>query len=259
MNLLSLLDSHAHLTDPSLWDQKDPLLENAKKAHVDYIVNIATDLFSLEKSLSLSSSNPNVATAASTTPHDVEKEGENNFPTFQQAAKAKKLCAIGETGLDYFYLHSSKEKQKAFFIRYLHLAEEYNLPIILHCREAFSDLFEILTSEYTSSLAILHCFSGTMHDAEKALSKGYFLSFSGVITYPKNSSLREVVKETPLHQMLLETDAPYLPPQSYRGKKNEPSYIVETAKEVSRIKNLPLEEIASKTTKNGKKLFFPIS
>lgn len=197
-----------------------------------------------------------VKNAGATTPHDVEKEGEEVFPIFEEAAKGKLLKAVGETGLEYYYKELDRNVQKRFLVRYLHLAAECKLPVIFHCREAFADLFSIVDAEYPKKApAILHCFTGNMKEAEGVLERGWHLSLSGIVTFKKSVILQEVAKMVPLDQLLIETDAPYLAPQSKRGKQNEPAYVVETAEFIAREKNIPLELLAEKTTQNAYNLF----
>lgn len=254
-----LIDSHAHLTSSLLFEQVDPVLERAQQAGVGAIVNICTDLLSLERGLELSQRYPWVYQAAATTPHDVEKEGEAVFEQIAATARRGKLQAVGETGLDYYYEHSSREVQKDFLRRYLHLALECQLPIVIHCREAFRDFFEILDAEYTVNgkhlPGVLHCFTGTMDEAEQVIKRGWMLSLSGIVTFKKSIELQHVAKVVPLEQLLIETDAPYLAPQSHRGKQNEPSFIVETARFIASLRQIPFEEVARATKRNAAHLF----
>jgi TatD DNase family protein len=252
-------DSHAHLTSSVVFNQVDELIEHAQHAGVNRIVNICTDLLTLERGLILSKKYPWIYQAAATTPHDVEKEGEAVFETMATAARTGHLKAIGETGLDYFYEHSNRAIQQQFLRRYLHLALECQLPTVIHCREAFADFFEILDSEYQQNghyaPGVLHCFTGTMQEAEEVIKRGWMLSLSGIVTFKKSLELQEVAKEVPLNQLLIETDTPYLAPQAYRGKTNEPAYLVETARFIAKIKNITLEEVAQATSSNASLLF----
>ena len=197
-----------------------------------------------------------VSNAGATTPHDVEKEGEAFFSAFEKAALEGKLVAVGETGLDYYYEHSKKEMQQEFFIKYMELARRAKLPLIIHCRDAFDDFFDLVDAHYPEKKAgVLHCFTGTVRDAEKLIERDWYLSFSGIITFKKSEELREVVSITPLEQMFIETDAPYLAPQSRRGKVNEPSYVIETAEMIAKVKNLSLTEVQQKTFSNAQSFF----
>lgn len=251
---MKLFDSHAHLSSDTLSKDIDGIMKRAKEANVSHILNICTDKETLKKGLELHEKYPNILNAGSTTPHDVEKEGEVCFPLFEEAARAKKLVAIGETGLDYFYEHSPKKLQQKFLVQYLQLARELNLPVIFHCREAFTDLFSIVDQEYPKNApAILHCFTGTLKEAEEVLSRGWYLSLSGIVTFKKSEALKEVARMVPLSQLLIETDSPYLSPQSKRGKMNEPSYLLETAALIALEKEISIEEVAKNTHANTKK------
>lgn len=245
------IDSHAHLTSERLLLEADEVMERAVKASLRAVINICTDLPSLQAGLTLSQRYPQVYNAGATTPHDVEREGEVNFEAFASCARNKKFIAVGETGLDYYYEHSPKEKQKHFLTQYLHLATECNLPVIIHCRDAFQDLFSILDKEYPKGKGILHCFTGTLDEAKEVVNRNFFLSLSGIVTFKKSIQLKEVAKWVPLENLLIETDSPYLAPEKHRGKMNEPAFLPEIAKVIAEIKGLSLEEVAQKTTENA--------
>ncbi|GAB4187091.1 MAG: TatD family hydrolase [Simkaniaceae bacterium] len=250
------IDSHAHLTFGDDIAQIHEIIKRARDAQVDHIINICTDEPTLQRGLQLSRQYPWIFNTGATTPHDVKEEGEKNFPLFEKAAKEGRLVAVGETGLDYYYEHSDRELQKYFLKQYLQLAVSCNLPVIFHCREAFADLFSVCDSHYAKEgKAILHCFTGTLEEAQEVLKRGWYLSFSGIVTFKKSQALREVVRQVPLEQMLIETDSPYLAPQSKRGKPNEPGYISETAEMIAKIKQKDLQEVAAITSENAKNVF----
>ena len=255
-----MIDSHAHLTDNKVFDQVDAILSRAKLAGLINIFNICTDDITLKRGLELKKSYPWVYNIAATPPHDVEADGERLFSFMAQHAREKQLAAIGETGLDYYYHRQTEDLQKKIFRRYLELALECQLPVVIHCREAFKDFFEIIDKDYTVNgrhiPGVLHCFTGTAEEAEELLKRGWYLSFSGIVTYPKSEHLREVVKIVPLDQMLIETDAPYLAPQSKRKNPfNEPSFLTETAATIASIKEISLDEVAKVTAQNAKNIF----
>ncbi|MBU6382726.1 MAG: TatD family hydrolase [Verrucomicrobia bacterium] len=249
-------DSHAHLSSPETLPLIDGIMQRAKMAHVTQILNICTDPLTLKEGLELEKKFPNIRNAGATTPHDVEKEGEEVFPLFRDAAQAGQLAAVGETGLEYFYKELNRKTQQKFLIRYLHLAQECKLPVIFHCREAFADLFSIADAEYAKGApAILHCFTGTLQEAEEVFARGWHLSFSGIVTFKKSDILREVAKMAPLSQLLIETDTPYLAPQSKRGRPNEPSFLPETAQIVAKARGISVETLAQATFENARALF----
>ena len=165
------------------------------------------------------------------------------------------LCAIGETGLDYYYEHSNRCLQQEFLIRYLRLATECQLPVIFHCRDAFADLFAIADREKLGSRAILHCFTGTAQEAKEVVKRGWMISFSGIVTFRKSEALRETAKSIPLEHLLIETDTPYLAPQSHRGQMNEPSFVVETAACLAALQGISLEALSEVLKNNVQRLF----
>ncbi len=251
--MISYIDSHAHITAASLEGEEEAILLRAKERGIKGILNICTDRKSLERGLQLSKQFPWLYHAGATTPHDVEKTGEKDFSFFQEAAKNKRIVAIGETGLDYHYLHSPKDIQQKHLIQYLTLATKFNLPIIFHCRDAFSDLFSICDTHYRGK-AVLHCFTGTVKEAEEVLTRGWYLSLSGIVTFKKCGELKEVAKKVPLHQLLVETDTPYLAPGKYRGKINEPAFLPLIVEVIAEIKGIDVSEVAFVTSKNVKDL-----
>lgn len=226
---MKFIDSHAHLTSPQTFPDLEGILKRARDADVSAIINICTDEDTLNKGLELAEAHPWIYNTASTTPHDVKKEGEALFPIMAKAARAGKLVAVGETGLDYHYMHSPRDMQQQFLKDYLHLALECSLPVVIHCREAFADFFRILDEEYLvngkHAPGVLHCFTGTVAEAREVIERDWYLSLSGIVTFKRSDELREVAKIVPLEQLLIETDTPYLAPQSKRGKINEPSYL----------------------------------
>ena len=249
-----LIDSHAHLTSSEVLPHLSEMLERAQSAHISHILNICTDAKSLNEGILLSQKSHLVKNAGATTPHDVKILGDREFPLFAQAAREGKLAAIGETGLDYYYEDSPKSLQKKFLEKYLALAQETELHVIFHCREAFDDLFSISDQAYQGH-PLLHCFTGSMQDAKEVLKRGWYVSFSGIVTFKKSEALREIVKIVPLSQLLIETDTPYLAPQSKRGHLNEPSFLQETAACLAQIKEISIELLSKAISDNAKKLF----
>jgi TatD DNase family protein len=249
------VDSHAHLTGDDLYLEAETLLERAHLAGVSHVVNICTDAPSLEKGLKLAAKYPSLRNTGAVTPHDVDEIGERDFPLFEAAARSGKLSAVGETGLDYYNSIADRNVQAQFFKRYLMLAQECNLPIVIHCREAFNDLFAILDKQMPSKRGVFHCFTGTMAEAKEALVRGFYISLSGIVTFKKSLDLQEIAKSIPLENLLIETDSPYLAPQAKRGKRNEPAFVVEVAEKIAELKGLTLQQVAQQTTKNAMELF----
>ena len=175
----------------------------------------------------------------------------------EQLAQRPKVIAWGEIGLDYFYDHSPREVQASVFRSQMELANAAKLPIIIHCRDAWDDCLAQLEQLWTPTAlgGILHCFTGTLDHAKRGLDLGFHISFAGNSTYPKTQHLRDIAKEIPLDRILIETDSPYLAPQPYRGKRNEPAYVAEVAKTLAAVRNLPPEEFAAATAANFRRLF----
>ncbi|MGR3911981.1 MAG: TatD family hydrolase [Candidatus Rhabdochlamydia sp.] len=249
------IDTHAHLTLGSFDDQLEEIIKRALDCRIEHIVNICTDQKSLNKGLELSKQYPWIVNTAAATPHDVVEIGDAFFEEVSFHAKEGNLRAIGETGLDYYSSTASKEIQAVHLKQYLMLAKECSLPLIFHCREAFDDLFKIVDEKREKVKAILHCFTGTHDEAKECLKRGWLLSISGIVTFKNAKALQHVIKETPLESLVIETDAPYLAPQSKRGQVNEPSYVIETAQMIADLKNIPIEEVARVTTHNAHQFF----
>lgn len=253
------IDSHAHLTSQQLVSAADLLALRGQQAGVEAIINICTDLDSLEQGIALAQRCPWVYNSAATTPHDVATEGEAAFGAMAAAARAGQLVAVGETGLDYHYDYAPQPLQRHFLQRYLLLALECQLPVVIHCREAFSDLFSILDAHYivdgVHAPGVLHCFTGTIAEAEELVARGWYISFSGIVTFKKSELLRATAAALPLSHLLIETDAPYLAPQSHRGKPNEPAYVVEVAETLAVVKGLSCAAVAAATSANTRSLF----
>lgn len=250
----ALIDSHSHLTFSDNLSEIEGMITKAKHANVSKIINVCTDLKSLQIAETVINRHPEIYIAAGISPNDVEKDNAAFYSLIEKYAKAKKIVAVGEIGLDYYYHKQSKEIQISFLKKQIELAIEYKLPVIIHCREAFEDLFKVC-EPYPSFKAVLHCFTGSLDEAKKVLQIGWYLSFSGIVTFKNSIELQKVAEQTPLEKMLIETDSPFLAPQIHRGKKNEPAYVVEVAKEIARLKNIDLEKVISTTAHNATELF----
>ena len=224
-NKISWTDTHAHISISPLIENIETIIQNAKEAHVNKICNICCDKKALIEGLKISKAHSNVFLIAAPSPHDVEKDYSSFKSLIEKCAREKKLIAIGETGLDYHYFHASKEKQKEALILFCQIAKKYSLPLIIHCRDAFTDLFNILDKHFSKGKVLLHCFTGTQEEANQALFRGWYISFSGIVTFKKSSLLQEVLSNMPLDRLLIETDSPYLAPEGKRGNVNEPANV----------------------------------
>ncbi len=248
--MLRYIDTHAHLTSDELYEDIDALLNRAEKEGMRAAINICTEEEQLTLSSHLESRFPHtIFSAAGVHPHDADKQ----TPFFSTIAKSTdKLVAIGETGLDYHYSFATKKGQQDSLLEHVALAKTSSKPLIIHCREAFSDLFCLVPQDMP---AVVHCFTGSMEEAKKSLDCNWMLSFSGVLTFKKSEELRNIARYVPLERMLIETDAPYLAPQTKRGKRNEPSFLPETLLALSAIKGLSSEITATTLYHNSIRFF----
>ena len=253
---MSFIDAHAHLTSEEGKDLR-PLLERAQAASVASIINVCTSLNDLHRGLKLSSTTPKIYTTAAQTPHDAATFDEPFFVEVEKSVKS--LVAIGEIGLDYHYDLAPRESQKQLFSRYLELAVKCKLPIVIHCREAFNDLEEMILHASRDLGVMLHCFTGTKDEAKRALNHGWYVSLSGIVTFPKSLELQEVARYLPEDRLLLETDSPYLAPQGFRGKVNEPGFLPVTAKYVADLRQVSIDQLAHATSENVRRLFHGVS
>jgi TatD DNase family protein len=253
------IDTHAHLTFPEFELDLPEVIERAKKARVEAIINIALDDEAVKKSLQLSKDYPDyIFTGAGLHPHEASQWNDSTYEKFSSLAKEHKLIAIGETGLDYHYKLSPADLQKKVFRSFLQMAQELDLPAVIHSREAARDTIDIIREENKGKLkGVLHCFAGDMELGRAALEMGFYISFTNNITYPKADLIRAAAKEIPLDRIMIETDCPFLSPQVFRGQRNEPSYVVKVAEKIAEIKGSTVEDVALATTGNARRLFFP--
>ncbi len=250
-----LIDSHCHLQMEAFAGDLDQVLERARVNSVRYVVVPGSDRKDNERGLVLAERRPELYVACGIHPHDASAFDQTLASSLAEWLEHPKAVAVGETGLDYHYMNSPKDVQVAVFEQHLDLAEERNLPVVIHSREAGTDTLDILEARRGRLHGVLHCFSGDVNMAHAILDLGYYISIAGPVTYPKAVDLRQVVLETPIERLLIETDAPYLAPVPYRGKRNEPAHLVHTALEVSRLKGLHPEDVARITSLNARRLF----
>ncbi len=250
----SLIDTHCHLEMDDFDPDRDEIIKRAKDVGIEAIITIGSDLESNIKGLKLCVQYDLIYLSMGIHPHDATDFSEDIYLKLREWASQDKVVAIGETGLDYHYENSPREIQKDVFRRHLTLAKETGLPIIIHSREAKKDTLEIIR-EAGVYRGVLHCFSGDLEMAEKAMAMGFYISLAGPVTFKNAKKPKEIAKAIPDDYLLIETDAPYLSPEPFRGKRNEPSYLVQTAKIIAELRNITLEDIARITTLNAKRLF----
>jgi TatD DNase family protein len=254
------VDSHAHLDGPEFDADRDQVIERAAAAGVSSILNVGTgDPHSgaFERAVELGSKNERIYTAIGTHPHDARLYDDLAEEKIKTLIQTERVIAWGEIGLDFHYDNSPRDVQVEVFKRQLRAAREYELPVVIHTREAEPKTIEILQSDYAGAerRGVFHCFSGSMELARRALELDFMISFSGIVTFKKAEELREVAKQVPLDHLLIETDCPYLTPIPYRGKRNEPSYVVEVARCLAGIHRVDIAEIARLTTENFHRFF----
>ena len=253
-----ITDSHCHLDYPNLYNQLTEVVKRADFHRVKYLLTICTTLESFERIKLIITKYKNIYGTFGIHPHESEKypQVDSKF-ILNIKNKHNKIIGIGETGLDFYYNYSEKEIQKKSFIEHISAASQLNIPIIVHSRNAEVDTYEILKSESKNSnlKVLIHCFTGSRDFAKKLIDLNFYISVSGIITFKKSIELADTVSSIPMENLLVETDSPYLAPLPYRGKDNEPSYIIHTVEKLSQIKKLPNESIVINTTNNFMKLF----
>ena len=253
-----IVDSHCHLDNPHLYNQLDDVIKRAVSNQIKYLLTICTTLESFDKIKLIINKYTNIYGTFGIHPHETDKHKKVNLNfILNEMKKNKKIIGIGETGLDFYYNYSDKKNQKISFVDHIRAASELDIPIIVHSRNAEIDTYEILKSEMKNSnlKVLIHCFTGSKNFASKLIDLNCFISLSGIITFKNSVDLAETAASIPIKNLLVETDSPYLAPIPYRGKFNEPSYIVHTIKKLSEIKNITEDIIINSTTKNFLKLF----
>lgn len=250
-----IVDSHCHLNFPQFTNLPE-VLERAKNSDVKLMQTICTKLSEFKSVESIALKYPNIFCSVGVHPHEVEKE-EFSQEKLLAFAQGKKVIGIGETGLDYFYQNSDIQVQKKLFHQHIEVARELQMPVIIHTRDAELDTLDILQQEMKKSFfpALIHCFTSSQKFAEAVLEMGLYISISGIVTFKNAIQLQNIVKNIPIERLLVETDAPFLAPQPYRGKVNEPAYTRNTLEFISKLKGITLEECAFHTTDNFFKLF----
>lgn len=252
-----LIDTHTHLDDARYNDDREAVIARAREAGVEAFVTIGCDLATSHAAVRLAGQHSFVYASIGVHPHEVKHIGDSWYDEFRRLARNKKVVAYGEIGLDYHYNHSSPKEQRERFREQIQLARELALPVIIHTREAQEDTIAILKEEQASEIGgVFHCFSGDARLAKEALELGFYLSFSGILTFQNATMLREIATTVPLDRLLIETDCPYLTPTPHRGKRNEPAYVTQVAKQLAALHpGLSEEDIGGTTAGNARRLF----
>jgi TatD DNase family protein len=263
------IDSHCHLDGPRFAEDRDEVLRRAAEVGIDTILLIGsgTGPGSLDCAIQIaenhSVTSPTLFATIGVHPHEAALVGEGNYEELTRLAQNPRVLAWGEIGLDYFYDHSPREVQRAVFQRQLELAGTAGLPIIIHCRpsdnseNAWDECLALIREHWAPRGlgGVLHCFTGTLSHAEAALEMGFMISFAGNVTFPKAQNIRDVAKEVPLDRMFIETDAPFLAPVPHRGKRNEPAFVKETARQIGELRGMSTEEVGLLTADNFRRFF----
>jgi TatD DNase family protein len=252
-----LIDSHCHLDFPDFANELDAVIARARAAGIDRLVTISTRVRRQPALLAITERFPDVYCSIGTHPHYAHEEADVSLAELVAATRAEKVVAIGEAGLDYHYDNSPREAQERGFRTHIGAARETGLPLVIHSREADVDTARILEEEMGKGAfaAVLHCFTGGRELARRAIALGHCISFTGILTFKNSEDLRAIAAELPEDRILVETDAPYLSPGKYRGKRNEPAYVVETAKVLAEVRAVSFDTIAKQSTANFYRLF----
>ncbi|MDQ3856192.1 MAG: TatD family hydrolase [Chloroflexota bacterium] len=252
---IRLIDSHAHLSSPLFGAGAIEALERARVAGVSLVVDVGAEPDDWERSLRLADESPLVRCVLGLHPNSADAWSDETEQRLRGLVAHPRVVGIGETGLDYYRLGASAETQRRVFIAHLQIGRETGLPVVIHAREAYDDILEVLEAHGRDTRGVMHSFAGSVAHALRTVSLGYYVSISGPVTYKKAEALREVAAVVPLDRLLVETDSPFLPPHPHRGRRNEPAYVRLTAEAVASARGVTLEEIAEATTANALRLF----
>jgi len=250
-----LIDSHAHLELEDFDEDREQVIARARQAGVEVIVSVGINLADSYRAVEIAEKYEPVYAAVGIHPHDVKEIGHETYDILGELARREKVIAYGEIGLDFFRNYAPREMQIRRFGEQLEIAQSLDLPVIIHDRQAHKETMAMLKEWRGRKRGVVHCFSGDYTMACQCLDLGFYISIPGTVTYPKAEEIRDVVKRVPLSALLVETDAPFLPPQSYRGKRNEPSYVTRAAEKIAEIKGITLAEVASATSHNARDVF----
>jgi TatD DNase family protein len=247
-----MIDTHCHLTDPQFQSDLPQVLERARSSGVTKIINAGYDLPTSRIALEQHRVHDWLLPAVGIHPNEAAAETIKDLGSIEEILKCEKVYAVGETGLDYYRDFAPREAQVELFIGHIRLARQYGLPLLIHTRNSIDDAVRVLKEERFYR-GVFHCFSGTQDQARQIINLGYYLGFGGVLTFSKKT--REVFRVLPFERLLLETDAPFLPPQGHRGQRNEPAYLAETMRSASQLLNRPAEVLERIFEKNASELF----
>ena len=251
-----LFDTHAHLDDKRFDEDREALIEHMHAHGLDYIVNVGAKMKGAKDSVALADKYDFIYAAVGVHPHYADGMTEPDIETLRALSNEKKVVAIGEIGLDFYYDNSDRDAQRHWFSRQLELAREVGLPVIIHNRDAHQDCLDILKEHHIGEVGgVMHCFSGSVEIAKQVIDMGMHISFAGPITFKNSAKLPDVVRAVPLDRIFIETDCPYLTPEPHRGERNNPGYVLYVAQKIAEILDMPAEELAKITKRNAMKFF----
>ena len=254
---MQLIDTHCHLTFPQLYDDVEAVIRRSREAGVIGWVTVGTEPGQIEKAVGLAEKVDDMYAAIGYHPHNAKEITDERLNELRNLAQNPKVVAIGETGIDYFYTFSEPDCQREIFRAQLEMAVELDLPVIIHSRDAFDEVIEIL-DEFSGRLknVVIHCFSGSVEQARAALERGFYISFTGIVTFKKADQAKEVVAIVPVERMMVETDCPFISPAPFRNQKpNEPALMIHTARMLADLKQMDIEDFATEVTAASKKFF----
>jgi TatD DNase family protein len=253
---MDLFDTHTHLHFPEYADDRAAVLARARAAGVRGMITIGTDLAASQAAIALAGEEPDVWASVGVHPHDAASADSTVLAEIERLAQAPRVAAVGEIGLDFFRDLSPRDVQADVFRRQLDLARRATLPVVIHCRDAHAETLAILTEARVRDIGgVMHCFSGDVEVARRCLDLGLLISLAGPVTYKNARSLPEVARFVPADRLVLETDCPFLPPEGYRGTRNEPAYVSLTAARVAALRGEPLDRLAAATSDNARAVF----
>lgn len=251
-----IFDSHAHYDDAQFDEDRMDVLSHLKDAGVAKVVNISNGWDDLLKTLELIKQVPFLYGTVGIHPCKVSELNDERMEQMRDFCSGDKIVAVGEIGLDYYWMSDPKEVQKEWFIRQLRLAKEVNLPVVIHSRDASQDTFDIMKAEHAGTTGgVIHCYSGSVEMAREYVKMGYFLGIGGVVTFKNSKTLKKVAAEIPLEHIVIETDCPYLAPTPYRGKRNSSAYLPMVVEEIARLRGISPEEVERVTYENAMQLY----
>lgn len=249
-----LIDTHTHLHGPEFDVDRDQVMARAQAAGLGACIAIGTDVASSRLAVEFAGREGFVSASVGVHPHEAKTIDEAAYDALDQLARAPKVVAYGEIGLDYYYQHSPRDVQRRCFRDQIAIATRHTLPLVIHTRDSWDDTFELLDAQPHLG-GVFHCFTGDLSHALRAIEHGFFISFSGIVTFAKSHEVQEVARRIDLDRVLIETDCPYLAPVPYRGRRNEPAYVAEVAKKIAELRGVSVEEVARRTTENALRCF----